>query len=214
LDKDYTVVLAVKNAANYLGLALDSVYSQTLPPKEVIVVDDNSLDETISIASKYLAKVIKNEGIGQAAGLNTGIKNCTTELISFLDHDDIWRKDKQEIQVNLMFSDSKLDYVVSEVVNHDGTGVEKNMGLSRVLGACTFRTDFVLEMGKFNEELNHHAIVEWWSRPRAVEANWKGVSLPQFYRLIHGNNTTTLSRDEAKQSLLQAVRMGIQARQR
>ena len=82
------MVLAVKNAEEYLQKALVSVYCQSLAPKEVIVVDDNSEDETKNIALKFGARVINNKGVGQAAGLNTGIQCCTTELIAFLESEN------------------------------------------------------------------------------------------------------------------------------
>ena len=212
MNTDYSVVLAVKNAEEYLQNALVSVYSQSLVPKEVIVVDDNSDDETKNIAMKFGARVINNKGIGQAAGLNTGIQCCTTKLIAFLDHDDLWHLNKQELQVDLILSEDEVDYVVGEVVNFDGRGLEKNMGLSRVLGACTFTMEFVQRVGNFNEDLNHHAIVEWWSRVGATNAKWKGINQPLFYRLIHGKNTTTVAKDEAKKALLIAIRMGLHSR--
>jgi glycosyltransferase involved in cell wall biosynthesis len=206
---DYTVVLAVKNGEAYLQTALDSIFKQTYPPMRVLLVDDASSDATVAVARKNDVDVLRNKGIGQAAALNTGIDMCKTKYVAFLDHDDYWALDKQHKQMLCFQETENLDYVVSQVINQDKLGNEKNMGTSRVLGACTFNLDFLKGIGPFDEEIKHHAIVEWWGRKDVQGANYAEIQEPLFYRLIHGENMTMKSKDEARKSLLEAVRTSI-----
>lgn len=84
------VVIPTFNAASFLERTLDSVLAQTVPPHEVIVVDDSSTDGTIAIAERKRVHVIRlerNSG-GPAVPMNRGIDAATSDWIVTLDHDD------------------------------------------------------------------------------------------------------------------------------
>ena len=55
MTEQYSVVIPAYNAEAFLAECLDSVFSQTAPPSEVICVDDGSLDATSEIARSYPA---------------------------------------------------------------------------------------------------------------------------------------------------------------
>jgi glycosyltransferase involved in cell wall biosynthesis len=209
LELEYTTILAVKNGEVFLQTALDSIRNQTYLAHQIILVDDDSNDRTVAIAQSNGVEVLRNRGIGQAAALNTVIDSCETRFVAFLDHDDYWALDKQEKQMSYFHNIEMPDYVVSQVINQDSFGNTKNMGASRVLGACTFTLDFLKMIGPFNEELKHHAIVEWWGRQDLQSTNSVEIQEPLFFRLIHGENTTMKSKDEAQKSLLEAVRTSL-----
>ncbi|HDI51416.1 MAG TPA: glycosyltransferase family 2 protein, partial [Bacteroidetes bacterium] len=84
---EYSVVIPAYNAANFIGDAIESVLSQTLPPREVIVVDDGSNDGTGSLAKTFpLVKVIRHDHCcGPSQARNTGISAASCEWIAFLD---------------------------------------------------------------------------------------------------------------------------------
>ena len=205
-EYEYSVVMAVKNGEKYILKALDSIFSQTLQPLEVIVVNDSSTDTTIEIAQKYSVTILNNQGTGQASALNTGIAHCTGNLIAFLDHDDSWDPTKQAKQIEEFKRNKDLDYVTCEVVNFDGGEKKHNMGSSRVLGATTLKADFIRTMGPFDENFLHHAIIEWWSRPVAKNSSSAKVNEALFFRLIHDSNSTVLGKNDARNFLLAAIR--------
>ncbi|WP_432511356.1 glycosyltransferase family 2 protein [Kineococcus sp. SYSU DK001] len=94
---DVTVVMPAMNRAHMIGRALDSVAAQTLTPREVIVVDDASTDDTVAVARAHGATVIElpvNGGSGPAR--NRGIEAARTRWIAFLDSDDAWLPDHLE----------------------------------------------------------------------------------------------------------------------
>jgi len=96
-----SVIIPVHNGAAYLQAALDSVFAQTHPATEVIVVDDGSTDATPDILRRHAGRIVllSQEQRGLAATRNRALDVAQGELVSFLDADDIWQADKLERQV-------------------------------------------------------------------------------------------------------------------
>lgn len=99
-----SVVIPAYNAANTLARALESVLVQTLPPHEIIVVDDGSIDTTRQIIEPYLGRVLYvfQENAGASAARNKGSSLATGEFLAFLDSDDVWHPAKLELQVSAL----------------------------------------------------------------------------------------------------------------
>ncbi|MBP1290292.1 glycosyltransferase family 2 protein [Bradyrhizobium elkanii] len=104
-----TVIIPTYRDGDALRRALRSVACQTLQPREVIVVDDASGDEsTDRICSEYVTQPIKliklprNRGPGAAR--NTGILASSEPFLAFLDADDEWHPEKLRIQMELMLA--------------------------------------------------------------------------------------------------------------
>ena len=93
------VVIPTFNRAHTLGRALDSVFSQTLPPQQVIVVDDGSTDSTADLVAGYSeVSYLRQENRGVSAARNFGIRRCGCDWIALLDSDDEWLPEKLEVQ--------------------------------------------------------------------------------------------------------------------
>jgi glycosyltransferase involved in cell wall biosynthesis len=88
-----TVIIPAHNRAEFLEEALDSIARQQYPAAEILVVDDGSTDEwTRQIVRNYSSPVeyVRQEHRGPAAARNTGIRHARSELIAFLDNDDLY----------------------------------------------------------------------------------------------------------------------------
>ena len=88
-----SVIVPVYNAEKYLPRCLDSIINQTFKDIEIIVVNDESTDNSLSVCKEYeqkdsRIKLIDKKNGGLAAARNTGLKNSTGEFISFIDDDD------------------------------------------------------------------------------------------------------------------------------
>lgn len=104
-----SVVIPVYNAEATLRRALDAVRAQTLPPFEVICVDDGSRDGSVALARAYdpagaftLQVVEQPHNGGAAAARNSGLDLATGDVIAFLDADDVWSPDKLARQLDAM----------------------------------------------------------------------------------------------------------------
>lgn len=209
IDLDYSVVMAVKDGENYINEALDSISIQSIKPKEVIIVDDHSANSLIPLANNYQnISVISAQKNGQMAALNQGLSKVTTEYVAFLDHDDYWGTRRQSQHKDLFSINNKLDFAISPVANfiEEENAKIVDMGPSRVLGAITFKTEFIRKVGNFNENLKHHGIIEWWMRAEKIGFRYATGNEIGLYRRIHQNNSGLVSKNEARKSLFQILR--------
>jgi glycosyltransferase involved in cell wall biosynthesis len=102
MDKTVCCVMPVYNYAHYLDEALQSVFSQTRVPDEVIVVDDCSTDNPKAICDKYPVKYIRHEvNKGLSGARNTGIREAKSTYVFSFDADDILRPEAVEKHLEL-----------------------------------------------------------------------------------------------------------------
>ncbi len=120
-DLKISVVIPAFNAERFLPRSLASVFAQTLPPHEVIVVDDGSTDGTGEVAAALGARVIRQENRGLAAARNTGIQDASGEWIALLDADDSWEPEKLARQVAAIRPDTVLAYTGARHFDDHGT---------------------------------------------------------------------------------------------
>jgi len=98
-----SVIIPTRNRKDLLVTTLNNVLSQSLPPHEVIVVDDHSTDgsaEYISSLFKGRVIVLTNEGNGPGAARNTGMHRATGSFIKFFDSDDLMTLNTLKVQVD------------------------------------------------------------------------------------------------------------------
>lgn len=136
------------NAGRYVAEAIRSVLEQTYAEWELVVVDDGSTDDTARIVRELSARetrirYVSRQNGGQAAARNTGIRISRGPLVAFLDADDLWVKEKLELQVKVL-EETGADLVSSNgfVFRGDDLGTEA-YGLAtapgRISGADMFR---------------------------------------------------------------------------
>lgn len=95
---DVSVVIPVYNRAHEITRAVLSALQQTHSPREVVVVDDASTDETCAMVRALgdpRIRLIRHErNLGAATARNTGIAAATGTWVAFLDSDDEWAPEK------------------------------------------------------------------------------------------------------------------------
>ncbi len=123
-----SVAMATYNGAQHLRRQLDSLAVQSYAPAELVVVDDGSDDETLSIVaafaknSPFPVRVHRNETrLGYRGNFMRAANLCNSDLIAFCDQDDYWYPHKIAACVE-QFSETDvlLVYHNTDIVTADG----------------------------------------------------------------------------------------------
>lgn len=111
-----SVIIPTFNRANTIVRSVNSVLSQTCKDIEIIIVDDNSIDNTEEIIKKISSNRIKfikhTTTRGACSARNTGINAAQGEYIAFQDSDDEWFPSKLEKQLRFL-QDENIDVTAS-----------------------------------------------------------------------------------------------------
>jgi glycosyltransferase involved in cell wall biosynthesis len=105
------------NAGRFLGEAIDSVFAQTYPPLEVIVVDDGSTDGSADFVAKTYGdrvRLIRSENLGRLSAFRLGVRAASGDFIAFLDADDRWKCDHLAEVAERLGADPAIDFTISE----------------------------------------------------------------------------------------------------
>jgi len=176
----YSAIIPTFNRKERLIEAIDSVLTQTLPPLEVLVVDDGSTDGTGEALRKYPVTVIGQQNAGPSSARNRGARQAKGRWLAFLDSDDLWEKEKLERQMAyaLEYPDYPLIHTGESWIRNGKPlaqkGHHKKEGgwlYRRSLELClispssvVIRRDFYEEVGGFDEELLSAEDYDLWLR--------------------------------------------------
>ena len=88
-----SVIVPIYNVEEYLGRCIESIINQTYQNIEIILVDDGSTDNSLSICKEYAIKdrrinIIHKENAGVSSARNIGLKKSKGEFVTFVDSDD------------------------------------------------------------------------------------------------------------------------------
>jgi glycosyltransferase involved in cell wall biosynthesis len=182
-----SVIIPVKNRARLLAITLHNVLNQSLPPYEVIVVDDGSEDNIGEVIQRYSSQVIftKNKGRGPGAARNEGIRMATGNAIQFFDSDDLMTQNKLEVQSSLLQSNAagfaygpyvkalqkpggdwqQMDVIMQYYPLPEGRLPEFVLeGWCPITQSALFKKELVDEVGFWKEDLMPHEDYEYWYR--------------------------------------------------
>jgi glycosyltransferase involved in cell wall biosynthesis len=191
-----SVVIPTFNRRASLTEALESVRAQTVPPKEILVVDDGSTDGTADADLGPGVTLIPQENRGPAAARNRGIREATGDWIAFLDSDDRWAPTKLATQAALVDEETVLCYAREQGQDSDGKPLhirpEKTPD-GEALGdlvkgnfvptsTVIARRDAILEVGGFDEEMTHSEDWDLWLRLAERGRFAASTEVLSFYR--------------------------------
>jgi glycosyltransferase involved in cell wall biosynthesis len=113
-----SVIIPTFNRWPVVGEAVESVFVQTYPDFELIVVDDGSTDGTHKELAKFGSRlrmfVKAREGV--AAARNFGVSQAVGRYVAFLDSDDLWQPKKLEMQTAFMEKDPAVQICQTEEI--------------------------------------------------------------------------------------------------
>jgi glycosyltransferase involved in cell wall biosynthesis len=101
-DFSVSVVVPTYNRASLLAKTLEAILAQTVPPLEIIVVDDGSSDNTGEVLERYPpVRALRIKNSGELVARNTGLREAKGELVAFCDSDDLWKPEFLERSLEL-----------------------------------------------------------------------------------------------------------------
>lgn len=129
-----SIITPAYNCSKYISQTIESVLCQTYHDFEMIIVDDCSTDDTLSILEKYskqdsrikVIKMVENRGVVEAR--NVALKQSKGRYIAFLDSDDLWVPEKLSKQINFMrVFGYAFTYSQYDLINEEGMSLGKSI---------------------------------------------------------------------------------------
>jgi glycosyltransferase involved in cell wall biosynthesis len=169
-----SIITLTKDRATFIPAAIESVLAQTFTGWELIIIDDNSKDDTESIVRKYtdsrIIYIKNNSPLGISSSRNKGLEKAQGKYIAVLDSDDIWT-DKEKLRKQFDFLESHPDYVLIgsniKIISDTGTFIKNtdfptedadirgNILIANPIPHSTvlFKAEAANKVGGYNEKL-------------------------------------------------------------
>lgn len=158
---NFSVLMSVyyKENPEYLNDSINSIFSQTLLPNEVILVEDGKLtdklyDEINKLQEKYnnlkIVSLNNNQGLGPA--LNEGLKYCSYDIVARMDSDDICMSDRFKIQTDFLEKHPNIDIISGWIDEFNDK--KENIISTRKLPETHAE---IVKFSKFRNPINHPA---------------------------------------------------------
>lgn len=210
-----SVIIPVFNRRDEVLRAIASVLGQTLPPDEIIVVDDASTDgsaEAVSALKEARIRVLSHpHNRGAAAARNSGIEAAKGDWVALLDSDDEWDPRKLALQLNSLHQapGDTMAGVTGYVIHDYRTGEQRrfepsaqNATLAALLWGCPLgigstllaRRQVFSEVGLLDPDLPRLEDWEWLMR--YLPAHRLAV-LPEILTIVHKGGDPSFARVSA-----------------
>jgi len=206
-DIEISVYMPSHNYGAYLESAIESVLRQTIDSWELLVIDDNSSDNTAEVMSLYKGdervRLFHLDGIGLPAVCNFAIKKSRGKYVIRLDADDIFDENALVVLHNwlirhpshaMVFSDYYFIDDNGEVYAHERR--EKVYERDNFLdmpangACCLLRKDVYEEIGGYREDLGAQDGFDLWNKLLVGKYKSSNVNIPLFYYRRHTSNLT------------------------
>ena len=212
-----SVIIPVRNGANFLGEAVASALGQLGPADQVIVVWDISTDDTQTVIGQMSdprVRPIQGPGHGVSAARNAGLAAAEGDLVAFLDHDDLWPQDRHATMMRALDHDPQLDAVFGRmriklepgatpwqwIIDYDGRHVP-----GPNLGTALFRHDVLKKISGFDETLHFGEDLDYFDRLREAGMRFALCDLDGLIYRRHATNCTNDQR-AVQQSVFEVIK--------
>lgn len=171
-----TIIIATYNRAKLLKRAIESVIAQTYTNWELIIVDDGSTDKTFQLVDKFFPKIsnlkyIKQHNSKLWSARNIGIKLASGDYITFLDSDDMYKKNHLKLRVNFMSANPDYDLlyggfkIIGDAFVPDKYDKRRKIHINKcVVGATFFGKRKVFKLLKGFKDIDYSEDSEFFER--------------------------------------------------
>ena len=205
-----SVVIPAHQAEQTIAETIGSVLRQSVPPFEVIVVDDGSTDRTEDVVRSVVGvRYLRQEHAGAAAARNRGVEAASGELIAFVDADDLWEPDKLELQMAAWDRDPAADMVFGHMVEfvspelsaEEAAGLSPRPGVLSGLSPITLlmKRERFLATGGFQTHWQLGEFIEWYARVQREGLRTLLVPEVVARRRLHAGNHGHANRGQSSE---------------
>ena len=207
-----SIVMPSYNHGKFISKSIDSILNQTYTNWELLIIDNNSTDETIDVLKKYKSEkrinvfYVNNEGsIGYSR--NIGLNKAKSDYIAFIDSDDLWSSTKLKECIcylknyDFIFHDVKIKFLSNfkksiirlPVFYNIENNTLKTLLLSGnpiVNSSVITKKSLLIKVGGIDEtkEINRSVDFNTWLKIAAVTNRFKHLKKVLGENLIHENN--------------------------
>lgn len=219
-----SVIIPTYSGEKFIQRAIESVLNQTFQDFEIIVVDDCSRDNTVSVVKDLqkkdsrikLIELDKNSG-GPALPKNKGFEVSTGKFIAYLDHDDEWLLDKLSQQMNLFINSKKKNLGLvscgAYLVNDPGklfgiyTPIINNKSIFPYIllgnlihsnSSVLIKREVIDSVGPRDENMKYSEDWDMWIRIAKAGYDMDFISKPLFKYYFHNENVTKTSKKDIR----------------
>ena len=202
-----SVVMPNYNGHRFVEQAINSVLNQTYQNFELIVVDDCSNDDSLSLiehkaqSDNRIRVIALEHNVGVANARNVGIKEAKGEYIALLDNDDLWTEDKLERQLALAQKGADIVYCSYDFIDEQNNSIKKpfvvpqqtnfnKMLASSVISCSTsFIKTKLMQAHPFNPGFYHEDYVLWMELLRVCPTAFGDQKVLMHYRQVNGSRS-------------------------
>ncbi|MBQ4530997.1 MAG: glycosyltransferase [Lachnospiraceae bacterium] len=202
MEEQYSVLMSVyhKEKAENLKMSMDSIWNQTLPTDNFVLVCDGvlseDLDKVIQIQQEthkdnlFVVRLEKGVGLGKA--LNHGMQYCKHDVVARMDSDDISKQNRMEKQLQVLYNE-RADIVGTAVEEFDG-GTENVLTVRKMPQTHQEIMNFVGKRNPFNHPsimyrksavmgvggyLDFPLFEDYYLWARMLKAGYRGYNIPE-----------------------------------
>lgn len=210
-----SVIIPNFNRAGLIGQTISNLLNQSMPPAEIVVVDDGSTDDSLAVIQSFgsAVKLLKQNNQGPGAARNAGLELVTGEFVQFQDSDDLLSLNKLESQAKLLEvtgADIALSPWAHVIIRNENVTLESCVlqqslpppkaslagwllrGWFTVFQSLLFRRSLLLAAGRYETDTRYGEDMEFLFRlasrsPRVVLAR----ETLTLYRVNSANNLSS-----------------------
>jgi len=175
----FSVVIPSYNQGNFIGSAINSFFIQKYDQKELIIVDNMSTDNSVSILKKNIkkARIVREKDKGQTNAINKGLNLSKGDILAYLNSDDVYDNDTFKAVYDYFVNNpnTKIVYGIGNFINEHGGLIgyykSKSPTLNNLFSECVISQPTVFmkrevyeKIGEFDESLNYAMDYDYWIR--------------------------------------------------
>ncbi|WP_283101586.1 MULTISPECIES: glycosyltransferase [Halomonadaceae] len=213
-----SVLMTAYNASRFIAEALDDLLAQTFTDFELLIVDDGSTDDTLSILHTYASRdprvivIASEKNIGRPAASNLGLEQCRAPLIARADADDRYPADRLERQVRFFDEHPEIGILsgAADQIDEEGKfwnrlhfpGKDGQIRMRELFitsfthPGSMFRTELIRAVGGYDVTYYTSADADLWARMRPLTRS-ANLDVPLVYYRKH--SAASMFKRDAKQ---------------